>query len=155
MTDEGKINIWVDLKRSVADIHPSYAQGFTEYGTDPGGSCPPLSIVIFIVGSRGERLSSCVRGDDCKWDLRLMIGDVQPYLSLALHLIQSHGHRVRIATHPDFKDFVLDANTRLKGLQGKDGEDLEGKLEFFDIGGDPKALMAYMVKSEHLHSPPW
>jgi hypothetical protein len=26
---------------------------------------------------------------------------------------------------------------------------LEGKLEFFDVGGDPKELMAYMVKSEY------
>lgn len=73
---------------------------------------------------------------------------MQPYLSLALHLIRSHNHRVRIATHPDFKDFVLDVNKYLKGEKGRDGQELEGSLEFFDIGGDPKALMAYMVKSE-------
>ncbi len=54
MTDEGKINIWVDLKQSVPDIHSSYAQQVKEYGTDPGGAVPPLKIVIFIVGSRGE-----------------------------------------------------------------------------------------------------
>ncbi len=63
-------------------------------------------------------------------------------------MIKKHGHRVRIATHPDFKDFVLDCNKRLSGSKGKGGEKLEGNLEFFDIGGDPKALMAYMVKSE-------
>lgn len=76
------------------------------------------------------------------------LGDVQPYLSLALRLIESHSHRVRIATHPDFKDFVVDANKRLAGKTGKDGRKLEGLLEFFDIGGSPKELMAYMVKSK-------
>jgi hypothetical protein len=73
---------------------------------------------------------------------------VQPYLSLALRLILSHSHRVRIATHPDFKDFVVDANKRLAGKTGKDGRKLEGLLEYFDVGGSPKELMAYMVKSE-------
>ncbi|EIW72027.1 hypothetical protein TREMEDRAFT_25667 [Tremella mesenterica DSM 1558] len=98
---------------------------------DPHASldCPPLNIVIFIVGSRG---------------------DVQPYLSLALRLIESYSHRVRIATHPDFRDFVLSENKRLRGKRGKDGVDLEGKLEYFDIGGDPKDLMAYMVKNPGL-----
>ena len=76
------------------------------------------------------------------------IGDVQPYISLALRLIQSHSHRVRIATHPDFREFVLDANKRLNGKKAKDGTALEGRLEFFDVGGDPKELMAYMVKSK-------
>jgi sterol 3beta-glucosyltransferase len=69
-------------------------------------------------------------------------------LSLALHLIKSHNHRVRIATHPDFKDFVIGTNKHLKGLKGKDGSNLEGMLEFYDAGGDPKSLMAYMVKSQ-------
>ena len=76
---------------------------------------------------------------------------MQPYLSLALHLIQSNGHRVRIATHPDFREFILDGNKRLAGKKANDGSPLEGKLEFFDAGGDPKALMAYMVKSELDH----
>lgn len=54
---------------------------------------------------------------------------------------------MRIATHPDFKKFVTGANVRLRG-KTHDGVDLEGRLEFFDVGGDPKELMAYMVKSE-------
>lgn len=56
MTDEGMINIWVDLKQSVPDLHKDYAVPVKEYGTDPSGGedCPPLNIVIFIVGSRGE-----------------------------------------------------------------------------------------------------
>lgn len=73
---------------------------------------------------------------------------MQPYVALALGLIKSRGHRVRLATHGEFKDFVLKANEHLVGLVGPRGEVLEGKLEFFDAGGDPRELMAYMVKSE-------
>jgi sterol 3beta-glucosyltransferase len=57
------------------------------------------------------------------------LGDVQPYLALGQELLK-HGHRVRIATHGTFRQFVTDA-----------------KLEFFDIGGDPQQLMSYMVRS--------
>lgn len=60
MTDEGKINIWVDLKRSVPDLHHDYAQQVKEYGTDPKGPIPPLNIVIFIVGSRGETVPEAI-----------------------------------------------------------------------------------------------
>lgn len=46
---------------------------------------PPLNIVIQVVGSRG---------------------DVQPFISLGKVLKETYGHRVRLATHPTFKDFV-------------------------------------------------
>lgn len=70
-----------------------------------------LNIVIQIVGSRG---------------------DVQPFLALG-NALQGHGHRVRVATHDVFADFVRDSY-----------------LEFFPIGGDPAKLMAYMVKNPGL-----
>ncbi|KAK8853459.1 hypothetical protein IAR55_004166 [Kwoniella newhampshirensis] len=131
LDDTGMINIWVDLKKPLPDLPQDYARPVKEYAVDTKTSseCPPLNIVIFITGSRG---------------------DVQPYLSLALHLIESNNHRVRIATHPDFKDFVVNANRRLKGKKGKDGRSLEGHIEFFNVGGDPKELMAYMVKNPGL-----
>ena len=59
-------------------------------------------------------------------------GDVQPFIALA-HELRKFGHRVRIATHAAFQAFVED----------------EG-LEFFSIGGDPNALMAFMVKNPSL-----
>ncbi|KAF3019889.1 hypothetical protein E8E15_001620 [Penicillium rubens] len=70
-----------------------------------------LSIVIQIVGSRG---------------------DVQPFIALG-NALQKHGHRVRIATHDVFADFVH-----------------ESGLEFFPVGGDPAELMAFMVKNPGL-----
>ena len=75
---------------------------------------PPqrMNIVIHVVGSRG---------------------DVQPFVSLGQVLRQKYGHRVRLATHPNFKSFVEDNG-----------------LEFFSIGGDPAELMAFMVKNPGL-----
>ncbi|KAH8821983.1 putative glucosyl/glucuronosyl transferase [Xylogone sp. PMI_703] len=73
---------------------------------------PPLNIVIQVVGSRG---------------------DVQPFVALGRVLKDTYGHRVRLATHPNFKDFVR-----------------ENGLEFFSIGGDPSRLMAFMVKNPSL-----
>ncbi|KAG6991800.1 Sterol 3-beta-glucosyltransferase UGT80B1 [Fusarium oxysporum f. sp. conglutinans] len=61
-------------------------------------------------------------------------GDVQPFIPIAQMLSRPpFNHRVRICTHPVFKGFI------------------EGHgIEFFSIGGDPEALMAYMVKNPSL-----
>ncbi|XP_022844126.1 sterol 3-beta-glucosyltransferase UGT80A2-like isoform X4 [Olea europaea var. sylvestris] len=70
---------------------------------------PPLQIVMLIVGTRG---------------------DVQPFVAIGKKL-QDYGHRVRLATHSNFKEFVLTAG-----------------LEFYPLGGDPKVLAEYMVKNK-------
>uniref|UniRef100_A0A1J3GFC6 sterol 3beta-glucosyltransferase n=1 Tax=Noccaea caerulescens TaxID=107243 RepID=A0A1J3GFC6_NOCCA len=70
---------------------------------------PPMQIVMLIVGTRG---------------------DVQPFVAIAKRL-QDYGHRVRLATHANFKEFVLTAG-----------------LEFYPLGGDPKVLAGYMVKNK-------
>ncbi|KAK1625678.1 UDP-glucose,sterol transferase [Colletotrichum phormii] len=80
----------------------------------------PLNIVVQVVGSRG---------------------DVQPFLALAPAL-QKAGHRVRIATHPQFSSLVLESNTSVPASPNK--------IEFFPVGGDPADLMAYMVESPSL-----
>ncbi|RKO89836.1 glycosyltransferase family 1 protein, partial [Blyttiomyces helicus] len=72
---------------------------------------PPLNILILIVGSRG---------------------DVQPFVALGQELLK-YGHRVRLATHETFRQFVHD-----------------GGLEFYPLAGDPTELMAYMVKNPGL-----
>ncbi|KAK4033344.1 sterol 3-beta-glucosyltransferase [Parachaetomium inaequale] len=79
--------------------------------TEAGPQSLRLNIVIQVVGSRG---------------------DVQPFVALGMEL-QRHGHRVRLATHDTFCDFV-----RASGL------------EFFPVGGDPAELMAYMVRNPGL-----
>jgi hypothetical protein len=86
----------------------SDSDSVTEHPPPP----PPLNIVIQIVGSRG---------------------DVQPFIALGLELKNTFGHRVRIATHAVFKDFVE-----------------EHELEFFNIGGNPEELMAFMVQNPGL-----
>ncbi|KAM0795599.1 hypothetical protein BDR22DRAFT_870272 [Usnea florida] len=73
---------------------------------------PPLNVVIHVVGSRG---------------------DVQPFVALGKVLKGTYRHRVRLATHGTFRQFVE-----------------ENGLEFFSIGGDPAELMAFMVKNPGL-----
>ncbi|KAL8489884.1 hypothetical protein ACS0TY_025682 [Phlomoides rotata] len=70
---------------------------------------PPLQVVMLIVGTRG---------------------DVQPFVAIGKRL-QDYGHRVRLATHSNFKEFVLTSG-----------------LEFYPLGGDPKVLAEYMVKNK-------
>jgi len=70
---------------------------------------PKLNIVIMVIGSRG---------------------DVQPFIAVAKVLNEQWGHRVRLATHGAFREFVTDHG-----------------IEFFDVGGDPSELMAFMVKN--------
>ena len=71
-----------------------------------------MNVVIHVVGSRG---------------------DVQPFVALGQVIKKTYGHRVRLATHPTFREFVQ-----------------EHDLEFFSIGGDPAELMAFMVKNPGL-----
>eukprot|EP00136_Aspergillus_niger_P006113 XP_001397020.2 UDP-glucose,sterol transferase [Aspergillus niger CBS 513.88] len=59
-------------------------------------------------------------------------GDVQPFIALG-KVLKSHGHRVRLATHLAFRESI----------------EHEG-LEFFNIGGDPAELMAFMVRNPGL-----
>ncbi|TRM59795.1 glycosyltransferase family 1 protein [Schizophyllum amplum] len=110
---DGRIGVTLDLKESLPDLPEDHAYQVAEFGVDEGNwqSYPKMSIVIMIVGSRG---------------------DVQPFVALGKSLARD-GHRVRIASHETFRGFVNDHG-----------------LEFFDVGGDPKELMSYMVKNPGL-----
>ncbi|EIW85621.1 glycosyltransferase family 1 protein [Coniophora puteana RWD-64-598 SS2] len=113
LTDDGRIVVSLKLTQALPELPQEYAPDVQEFAVDEENwrEVPPMSIVIMIVGSRG---------------------DVQPYVALGRRLIED-GHRVRVATHETFRSFVL-----------------ESGLEFFDIGGDPQALMSYMVKNPGL-----
>lgn len=130
MADDGRVNIRIDQKsrtlsslmvpalRHQIEVTQQEAPPAAPYippslgGDAKTAPPPPMNLVIHVVGSRG---------------------DVQPFISLGKVLKDTYGHRVRLATHPNFKDFVLDNG-----------------LEFFSIGGDPAKLMAFMVKNPGL-----
>lgn len=97
-----------------SEVPPPYVP--PSLGGDPSQlPPPPMNVAIHVVGSRG---------------------DVQPFVALGKVLQERYGHRVRLATHPVFADFVR-----------------ENGLEFFSIGGDPAELMAFMVKCVSRHYP--
>ncbi|KAF2268199.1 UDP-Glycosyltransferase/glycogen phosphorylase [Lojkania enalia] len=101
----------IEREQRETTLPPPYIPEFL--GGAPGQEPPPpLNVVIHVVGSRG---------------------DVQPFVALGKVLKETYRHRVRLATHPNFKDFVT-----------------ENGLEFFSIGGDPAELMAFMVKNPGL-----
>ncbi|CAM9118290.1 unnamed protein product [Chrysoparadoxa australica] len=56
-------------------------------------------------------------------------GDVQPFAALGKKL-QAYGHRVRLATHAMYRGLVQSSG-----------------LEFYPLGGDPKLLSSFMVKT--------
>jgi UDP:flavonoid glycosyltransferase YjiC (YdhE family) len=68
---------------------------------------PPMSIVVMVVGSRG---------------------DIQPFIPIGRRLAERH--RVRIATHHEFRPMVEQAG-----------------LEFYPLGGNPHEMMEYIVKT--------
>ncbi|TEY61488.1 hypothetical protein BOTCAL_0168g00210 [Botryotinia calthae] len=111
ITDDGRLDVCVNAKAAGSGILPPILPDNSSSHEALGATYsvhPPLNIVIQIVGSRG---------------------DVQPFIALGQEL-KTSGHRIRIATHGNFKDFVESS-----------------ELEFFSIGGDPAGLMAYMVKN--------
>lgn len=79
--------------------------------SDSKKSIPRLNIAILVVGTRG---------------------DVQPFLAMAKRL-QEFGHRVRLATHANFRTFVRSAG-----------------VDFFPLGGDPRVLAGYMARNKGL-----
>lgn len=130
VADDGRVNININQRnrrlsdflvpalrhqQSIRDHEPAPPPPYIppslggEEGVPPP---PPMNVVIHVVGSRG---------------------DVQPFVALGKVLKDTYGHRVRLATHPTFQQFVT-----------------ENDLDFFSIGGDPAQLMAFMVKNPGL-----
>ncbi|KAM5345674.1 hypothetical protein ACJ41O_011535 [Fusarium nematophilum] len=120
--DTGRVDIDFDSKlvRTLSSLYSKQALYYPEHEsstdlehieTHNTNWATKLNIVVQVVGSRG---------------------DVQPFIALGNEL-QRYGHRVRIATHNIFEQFVRSSG-----------------LEFYPIGGDPADLMAYMVKNPGL-----
>ncbi len=97
---------------SFAHVPPWLAAHSSELAAAPApptepSRVPSLSIVVMVVGSRG---------------------DVQPFIPIGRRLAQRH--RVRFATHREFRPMVERAG-----------------LEFYPIEGNPHELMEYIVKT--------
>eukprot|EP01018_Ginkgo_biloba_P018514 Gb_40347 [translate_table: standard] len=91
------------------DVSETREDNLEEEGDEESKSIPKLNIAMLIVGTRG---------------------DVQPFVAVAKRL-QEYGHRVRLATHANFQDFVTSAG-----------------IEFYPLGGDPRALAGYMARNK-------
>ncbi|KJX94185.1 hypothetical protein TI39_contig4211g00019 [Zymoseptoria brevis] len=129
IADDGRVNIRINQRsRHLSPIfNPALHEQFckAEDSTQPSPidnpplkdqerilNPPTLNAVIQVVGSRG---------------------DVQPFIALGKVLKEKYGHRVRLATHPCFRTFVV-----------------ENGLDFFSIGDDPSRLMAFMAENPRL-----
>lgn len=71
-----------------------------------------------------------------------------PFTQLALQLM-ADGHRVRLATHTCFKDYIQEqprvyASTH-STLKGSKSEPQGRKIEYFPLAGDPVKLSEFMV----------
>ncbi|KAF0645288.1 hypothetical protein FPSE5266_00805 [Fusarium pseudograminearum] len=126
ITADGRVNININAKnRRLADLlAPTLQDQLAPEPEQP--DLPPAYIPPSLGGRPGQtpppKLNVVVQIVGSR-------GDVQPFVALAKVLKDTYGHRVRIATHPTFRTFVE-----------------ENGLEFFNIGGDPAELMAFMVK---------
>jgi hypothetical protein len=134
--DDGRVNLNADsrffrtLSRFVPDLKVVPGSGSDEAG--PSTPAPPPGYQEDEIG--------LLKGSSRQWAVRLNVviqivgsrGDIQPFVALGSEL-QKWGHRVRLATHSVFEQFILDSG-----------------LEFFPIGGNPSELMAYMVKNPGL-----
>ena len=126
--DDGRVDIRIDetdsrLAQQIEQFQLAAAQ------QEESGTSPAPAYTDSIIGKPTEAPPS----------LNVVIhvvgsrGDVQPFVALGKELKNKYGHRVRLATHGTFKKFVE-----------------ENGLEFFEIGGDPAELMAFMVKNPGL-----
>ncbi|KAI1761282.1 glycosyltransferase family 1 protein [Hypoxylon sp. FL1150] len=131
VTDDGRVDININqTSRQLADFLAPALRNQLRESAAPESPLPPAYIPPSLGGLPGQtpppRLNVVIQIVGSR-------GDVQPFVALGLILKQTYGHRVRIATHATFQKFVE-----------------ENGLEFFNIGGDPAELMAFMVKNPGL-----
>ncbi|CAL1363100.1 unnamed protein product [Linum trigynum] len=115
--NDGTVEVDIDRNDSVAsDLLELHSVGSASFYINEDTSLvnkpiPKLKIAILVVGTRG---------------------DVQPFLAMAKRL-QEFGHRVRLATHANFRSFVRAAG-----------------VDFYPLGGDPRVLAGYMARNKGL-----
>ncbi|KAK3310645.1 glycosyltransferase family 1 protein [Chaetomium strumarium] len=132
VTADGRVNIHINEKnhRLSELLGPAIRRQLRAEAQVPSEPLPPAYIPPSLGGLPGQttppRLNVVIQIVGSR-------GDVQPFVALGQVLRDTYGHRVRLATHAKFRSFVE-----------------ENGLEFFNIGGDPEQLMAFMVKNPGL-----
>ncbi|KAL2161569.1 hypothetical protein VTH06DRAFT_8131 [Thermothelomyces fergusii] len=129
VTTAGRVNIHLSEKNSrLSELLAPTLQ--RQLRPEPSAPLPPPYIPPSLGGHPGQtpppRLNVVIQIVGSR-------GDVQPFVALGQVLRDTYGHRVRLATHATFRSLVE-----------------ENGLEFFNIGGDPAQLMAFMVKNPGL-----
>ncbi|KAL2203387.1 UDP-Glycosyltransferase/glycogen phosphorylase [Sarocladium strictum] len=130
ITNDGRINIHINQlnQRLSKLLAPALHQ---DIKTDQQSGPPPPPYIPSSL--RGDKTTPSPPRLNVVIQVVGSRGDVQPFVALGKILKIKYGHRVRLATHAIFKSFVEDHG-----------------LEFFSIGGDPAALMAFMVQNPSL-----
>lgn len=88
----------------------------------------PFLLVLFMLPN-GSLFSERTNQINLKYKIVWNFWSLIWYVSWSVRMLQDYGHRVRLATHSNFKEFVLTAG-----------------LEFYPIGGDPKILAECMYQ---------
>lgn len=93
---------------------------------------------------------------DSRFDIKersiklMLVDDLRPFISLAIELIVSHSHRIRIATQEIHKGLFNQAKNFLAGRTGRDGRvGLNDKLEMYPLSAPPDASLSTWTKSRY------
>ncbi|AFR96358.2 UDP-glucose,sterol transferase [Cryptococcus neoformans C23] len=133
LTTYGDVNIWIDVQENLGDLPAAVAPKVKEYALDPQGSVPSLNIVMFAIGDED---------------------DLRPFISLAIELIVSHSHRIRIATQEIHEGLFNQAKNFLAGRTGRDGRvGLNDKLEMYPLSAPPDASLSTWTKNQKTLEP--
>nr|KIR49058.1 UDP-glucose,sterol transferase [Cryptococcus bacillisporus CA1280] len=118
LTTYGDVNIWIDVQGKLDDLPAAVAPKVKEYALDPQGTVPSLNIVMFAIGDED---------------------DLRPFISLAIELIITYSHRIRIATQEIYEgSLIAEAKKYLSRRTGRDDRvGLHDKLEIYPLFAPP------------------
>ncbi|EAL19895.1 hypothetical protein CNBG0380 [Cryptococcus deneoformans B-3501A] len=128
LTTYGDVNVWIDVQENLGDLPAAVAPRVKEYALDPQGAVPSFNIVMFAIGDED---------------------DLRQFISLAIELIVSHSHRIRIVTSEFYEDLITQAKNNLAGRTGKDGRvGLHDKLEMYPLSAPADANLSTWTKDQ-------
>ncbi|KAB5568477.1 hypothetical protein DKX38_002270 [Salix brachista] len=145
--NDGTVEVDIDENARVAsellELHS--VEGASFYANESISGCnksiPRLKVAMLVVGTRGDVqpfLAIAKRLQACSYSSLLYVlhvhsiyYNIHVFVFLYLRKSQEFGHRVRLATHANFRDFVRSAG-----------------VDFYPLGGDPRVLAGYMARNK-------